>query len=196
MWQTIAEAHAALNDLPAALLVAAVFFEALGLLTKREGLRTAAFWMLVAGAVGAIAAVVSGLRAANVIEHGGASHMVMERHRTLAITTTVIFVLLAGWRIARRDAMGRKERPAFVGAALLGALLLFYVGHLGGSLVFRYGAGVPTTTLEAALADREGGHEHAPGEEHDHGGVVDSAGAAGQASGEHSHAPGTPPHQH
>lgn len=196
MWQSAAELHAALNDLPAALLVAAVGFDLLATLLKRDTLRTAAFWMLVAGTAGALAAVLSGLRAEATIEHGSASHMLMERHETLAITTTVVFALLAGWRIFRRNALGPKERPVFLGAATFGALLLFYVAHLGGNLVFRYGAGVPTTALEAALADRAAGHEHAPGEEHDHGAPVDSASAAGQASGEHSHPEGTPPHQH
>jgi hypothetical protein len=122
--------------------------------------------------------------------------MVMERHQTLAITTGVIFSLLALWRILRRKTMGARERPAFLAAGLVGVLLLTYVAHLGGNLVFRYGSGVPTATLEAALSDRSAGHEHAPGEAHDHGAPVDSAGAAGQASGDHTHPPGTPPHQH
>jgi uncharacterized membrane protein len=196
MWQSAAELHAALNDLPAALLVAAVVFEILGSALKREGLRTAGFWMLIAGAVGALAAILSGLRAEDTIEHGNATHMLMERHQTLAITTGVVFGLLAVWRVLRRKGMGAKERPAFLALAVMGSLLLFYVAHLGGNLVFRYGAGVPTATLESALSDRTAGHQHAPGEEHEPGAQVDSAGAAGQASGDHSHPPGTPPHQH
>ncbi|HSE69044.1 MAG TPA: DUF2231 domain-containing protein, partial [Gemmatimonadales bacterium] len=49
--------HAALNDFPAALLVAAVIFEVLFLLTKRDSLRLVAYWMLLAGVVGAGLAV-------------------------------------------------------------------------------------------------------------------------------------------
>lgn len=198
MWDTAAEAHAAFNDLPAALLVTAVLFQLLGVLLKKEALRAAGFWMLIAGAVGALAAVATGLRAEATIEHGSAAHMIMERHETLAITMTVIFVGLAVWAGWRGNRMAKWETPTFLTLSVLGALLLFYVGHLGGSLVFRYGAGVPTTNLEAALADRAAGHEHAPGEEHDHGPAtpVDSAGAAGQASGDHDHPPGTPPHEH
>jgi uncharacterized membrane protein len=203
MWQSAAELHAALNDLPAALLVMAVLFEILGSALKRETLRTAGFWMLVAGAVGALAAIVSGLRAEATIEHGNATHMIMERHQTLAITTGIVFGLLAGWRVLRRKQMPSRERSAYLTVAVAGSLLLFYVAHLGGNLVFRYGAGVPTATLRSALSDRSAGHEHAPGETHDHGAAadsagaaVDSAGAAGQASGDHTHPPGTPPHQH
>ncbi len=197
MWDTAAEAHAAFNDLPAALLVAAVLFQFLGIALKKETLRTAGFWMLITGAVGALAAVATGLRAEATIEHGSASHMIMERHQTLAITMTVIFVGLAIWTGWRRHRMAKWETPTFLTISVLGTLLLFYVGHLGGSLVFRYGAGVPTATLESALADRAAGHEHAPGEEHDHDSApVDSAAAAGQASGDHDHPQGTPPHEH
>jgi uncharacterized membrane protein len=196
MWQTAAELHAALNDFPAALLVAALVFELLGSALKREALRTAGFWMLIAGVVGALGAILSGLRAESTIEHGAASHMLMERHESLAITTGVVFALLALWRVLRRQRMGPRERPAFLAAAAVGVLLLTYVAHLGGNLVFRFGAGVPTATLEAAMSDRAAGHEHAPGQEHEHGAPVDSAAAAGQASGDHSHPPGTPPHQH
>jgi uncharacterized membrane protein len=196
MWQTAAELHAALNDLPAALLVAALVFEVLGTALKKEPLRTTGFWMLLSGTVGALAAILSGLRAESTIEHGTASHMVMERHESLAITTGIIFGLLALWRVIRRKTMRPRERPAFLAAGFVGVLLLTYVAHLGGNLVFRYGAGVPTATLESALSDRAAGHEHAPGEEHDHGAPVDSAGAAGQPSGDHPHPPDTPPHQH
>ncbi|HET7039567.1 MAG TPA: DUF2231 domain-containing protein, partial [Gemmatimonadales bacterium] len=111
-------------------------------------------------------------------------------------TTGIVFALLTGWRLLRRNTMGGRERPAFLSLAVLGAALLFYVAHLGGNLVFRYGAGVPTATLQSALTDRGAGHEHAPGEEHEPDAAVDSADTAGQASGDHSHPPGTPPHQH
>lgn len=204
MWQTAAELHAALNDLPAALLVGAVAFEILGIALKRDSLKSAGFWMLIMGAAGALAAILSGLRAEDTIEHGNATHMLMERHQSLAITTGVVFGVLALWRIIRRKAMGRVERPVYLAVAVAGVALLSYVAHLGGNLVFRYGAGVPTATLESAIQDRAAGHQHAPGEEHEHAegeahdtaAAVDSVGAAGQASEEHSHPPGTPPHQH
>ena len=70
--------HAALNDLPAALLLMAAHFELLGLATRREGFRHASFWTLVAGAIGGAAAVLSGLQAEEHIAHGEAVHRVME----------------------------------------------------------------------------------------------------------------------
>lgn len=200
MWDTVAEAHAALNDLPAALLVLSVMFDLAGLITKRDSLRAAGFWTLIAGAVGAGAAVFTGLRAEETIEHGGAVHTLMERHETLAISVAVVFGLLAVWRIWRRDRLGPAEQPAYLAVAVLGAGLVFYVGSLGGQIVYRHAGGIPTPVLEDALAERAAGHEHAPGEEHDHGPApVDSAGAGAQPSGTdegHEHPPGTPPHEH
>jgi hypothetical protein len=51
--------HAMFNDLPAALLIVAVVFEALYVLSKKDGFRHASFWTLIAGTIGAAAAVLS-----------------------------------------------------------------------------------------------------------------------------------------
>ncbi|MFQ5703324.1 MAG: DUF2231 domain-containing protein [Gemmatimonadales bacterium] len=197
MWRTPAELHAALNDLPVVLLIFSLFFDIAGGLTKRESLRATGFWTLVAGAGGALLALLSGLRAEDTIEHGGSVHLVMERHETLAITVTIVFGLLAAWRILRKDTMGRRERPAYLTAMVISGLLLFWTAHVGGTIVFRHGGGVPTEVLTGALAERAAGHTHDPGEEddddHDH-----SESAAGDSTGEggHTDPSGTPLHQH
>ena len=54
--------HAALNDLPAALLLVAVIFDVLAAITKRPALRSAGYWTMIAGAVGGVLAVLSGFR--------------------------------------------------------------------------------------------------------------------------------------
>ncbi len=165
MWQTPAELHAALNDLPVVLLILSVAFDIAGSLTKRESLKAAGFWTLVAGAAGALAALFSGLRAEASIEHGGSVHLVMERHETLAITVTVLFVLLAGWRIWRNGPMESKERQAYIAAVVFSALLIFWTAHVGGTIVYRYAGGLPTDVLEGALEERTVNHKHDPGEE-------------------------------
>jgi hypothetical protein len=98
--------HAALNDLPAALLLAAVLFDLAGAITKRPTLRTVGFWTMVLGAVGAAAAVLSGLQAEEHIAHGEAVHRVMETHEELGLITLGIFAVLALWRIVRENRMG------------------------------------------------------------------------------------------
>ena len=87
--------HALLNDFPVGLLVAAVVFEILFLLTKRDSLRIAAYWTLMAGVIGAGLAVLSGLGAEDRIAHGEAVHEIMEEHEELAFITTGIFAVVA-----------------------------------------------------------------------------------------------------
>jgi len=198
LFDTAVEWHAALNDLPPALLLASVIFDWLGTATKRDTLKAAGFWALVAGVLGAALAVATGLRAEGTIEHGETVHRVMERHETWAIAVSVVFALLAAWRIWRKGVLGPQERPAYLFAATVGALGIVYVAHLGGTVVFRHAGGVPTAALQEALRERGAQHEHAPGEEHEVA-PADTAGAkpdsaAARADTGHTHAPGTPPH--
>lgn len=192
MWSSVIEAHAALNDLPAALLLAALVFDLLGMITGRESLKSAGFWTLNLAAVGAVLALVSGLSAEEIIEHGSAMHRFIERHETLAIGFTVFTVGLAGWRIARRDAFGPREGKLYLGAMALGFLGIVWVSKIGGNIMFRHAGGISTSVLEAAIADRSAGHMHAPGEEdHEH----DETEGSGTVA-DHEHEPGTPEHEH
>ncbi len=191
-FQTAAEWHAALNDLPPALLLASVIFDLLGSALKRDSLKTAAFWSLIGGVLGAGAAVTSGLIASGRIEHGETVHDIMERHETWAISVSITFALLAAWRIWRKGVLGPQERPTYLFAASLATLGLIYTAHLGGTMVFRHGAGVPTAALQAELQDRAEGRHHEEGEAHEHG----QPDSAAKADTGHTHPPGTPPHQH
>ena len=204
--------HAALNDLPAALLLVAVLFDLAGAVTRRPSLRTAGFWTLVAGAAGAALAVVSGLQAEEHIAHGEAVHRVMETHEKLALITLGVFIVLALWRIVRERRMGSTERAVVLAASLGGLGALFATAVYGGKLVFEHAAGIPTKVLEAEMHERAEGHHHhgGEGEADEHGTDEDAApamsadsaagGAAatdtdsGQPAG-HTHAPGTPPHK-
>ena len=195
-WNTAAELHAALNDFPVVLLLVSIVFDVVGGATKRDSLKQAGFWTLVAGAAGVILALISGLRAEGSIEHGGSVHLVMERHQTLAITTTVLFVGLALWRILRHRRMTANERPVYLMIGTVGILFLVWTAHLGGTIVFRYGGGIPTTVLEGAMQERAINHSHAPGEEHGDDDVSpDSAVTPSEAEEEHAHPPGTPEHE-
>ncbi len=194
LFDTAAEWHAAMNDLPPALFLASVIFDWLGTATKRDTLKAAGFWALVAGVAGAALAVTTGLRAQGSIEHGETVHRVMEQHETWAIAVSVAFALLAAWRIWRKGVLGPQERPTYLFAATVGALGIIYVAHLGGTIVFRHAGGVPTPALQEALSERAQGHEHAPGEEHEEAAPADTV--AAKADTGHTHAPGTPPRQH
>lgn len=208
--------HAALNDLPAALLVGAVLFDLLAAATHREGFRITSFWTLLLGTLGAGAAVVSGLEAEDHIAHGDAVHRLMETHEELALITAGIFAVLALWRIVRERRMGGMERALAVVLGVAGAGMVTATGVYGGKLIFEHAAGIATDVLQDEIGQRAAGHHHGAGEEHgdaDHEhadephehdastSTPDSAAApAGQvdppATAPHTHAPDTPPHEH
>lgn len=198
--------HAALNDLPTALLVAAVLFDLLGATTRRLVFRQVGFWILVLGAFGGALAVLSGLQAEESIDHGDAVHRVMERHELLAFVTLGIFGVLALWRILRENRMGATERALTLAASLGGVGVLVATAVYGGRLVFDHAAGIPTSVLEAEVNQRTVGHTHAPGEGHDDGHEHAAPAPAPAAAGDtapspaadtgHTHAPGTPAHDH
>lgn len=200
--------HAALNDLPAALLLVAVLFDLAGL--RRPALRVAGFWTMVAGAIGGILAVVSGLQAEEHIAHGEAVHRVMETHEKLGLITLGIFAVVTLWRMLRERRMGGGERAGTLVASLVGVGVLLATAVFGGKLVFEHAAGISTEVLQSETHERAEGHHHHGGEgeepaehgdDHDHAPPAadpttpapaqpDSSKPAG-----HTHAPGTPPHK-
>ncbi|PYO95348.1 MAG: hypothetical protein DMD62_02020 [Gemmatimonadetes bacterium] len=182
--------HAVLNDLPAALLVVAVLFDFAAAWTKRESLMWAAIWTLWVGVIGGWAAVIAGELAEDAIEHGEAIHEIMEKHQTMALLTMGVFTVVLGWRLIRRFQMPAQELAITRMLSVVGILALVWTGVLGGQLVFDHAAGIPSAKLQAELENREAGHHHEPGEEHEHGAPADTAEAT------HTHPPGTPAHTH
>src|SRR5205809_2585965 len=184
--------HAAVNDLPAALLFVTVLFVIAAWLTKRDSLKSAALWTLWAGVTGGWVAVLAGLKAEDVIEHGEAIHELMETHETLALITMGIFTVVLVWKLYRRFQLAPIEDLVLRGLSVLGFVGLLYTATIGGKLAFEHAAGVPSATLKVELENREAGHHHAAGEadadEHEQ--------ADSTKPPAHTHAPGTPEHKH
>jgi uncharacterized membrane protein len=199
--------HAALNDLPASLLLVAALFELLAMATRKESFRQVSFWTLIVGAVGGVAAVLSGLQAEDAIAHGDAVHRVMETHELLAFITLGIFGVLAVWRIWRERRMRTTERALALALSLGGAGVLIATAQYGGRLVFDHAAGIPTDVLTAEMRERTEEHHHASGEEaggepHEHPpAAAPTAGdpatpATAPTRGDHVDPPGAAPHKH
>jgi uncharacterized membrane protein len=174
--------HAAVNDLPAALLLAAVCFDLGAWITKRESLNAAALWTLWAGVIGGWLAVIAGLQAEDAIEHGEAIHDLMETHETLALVTMGLFTAVLAWRLVRRARLGGPERGALRALELAGLATLVWTGVLGGKLVFDHAAGIPNAALRAELENRAAGHHHEAGE-----GAHPADSAHGDAGAPHRH---------
>lgn len=168
--------HAALNDLPAALLLVAVLFDLAAWITKRESLGWAGLWSLWAGVIGGWVAVIAGELAEDALEHGEAIHDLMERHETVALVTMGLFTAVLVWKLWRRARLGPTEELVLRAASVLGLAGIVWVGAIGGQLMFEHAAGIKSDLLKAELENRAAGHEH-EGEGH-----VDPR--------------GTPPHTH
>jgi uncharacterized membrane protein len=175
--------HAVLNDLPAALLTMAVLFDLAGAWSKRESLVWAGIWTLWAGVIGGWAAVVAGKLAEASLEHGEVVHAIMESHEKIALMTVSLFTIVLIWKMARRFLLPPQELAITRFLGVVGIVGLIWTGILGGRLMFKHAAGIPTSTLEAELENREAGHRH-------------EAGADSTKAQPHVDPPGTPPHKH
>lgn len=165
-------AHAALNDFPAALLLVSVLFDLLGAFNKRDSLKAAGFWTLIAGVIGTGAAALTGDFASDVVEHSDEAHELMETHQTLGITVLVLFALLALWRLWRRGVLRQREQPVFLTAGVIGVALMVYTARLGGSLMFDHALGIPMSRMHVIEEQRRSEQHHHEGgeeaEEHEH----------------------------
>jgi uncharacterized membrane protein len=164
--------HAALNDLPVALLLASVLFDLLGAALRKESLKAAGYWTLIGGVVGGALAGISGLMAeGHLPPHAESSHAAMETHQTFAIVTVVLFLILAAWRTVRRAMLGKQEQTIFSTAGIIGCGLLIFTANLGGKLVWDRGMGIDGHVLQQAIEERRTGHTHGDDDhddDHDH----------------------------
>ena len=162
--------HAAVNDLPAALLFVTVLFDIGAWLSKRESLKAAALWTLWAGVIGGWVAVLAGEQAEDAIEHGEAIHELMETHETLALITMGIFTVVLAWMLFRRARLTPPEETGLRLLSVAGLVTVVWTGVIGGKLVFEHSAGIRTQMMKAEIENRGAGHQHEAGEaeEHEH----------------------------
>jgi len=78
----------------------------------------------------------------------------IDTHEALAISVTVLFVLLAAWRVWRRDHFSPAEQQSYTVTSVVGVLVLFWAAHLGGRMVYTHAAGVPTPVLQSEIRER------------------------------------------
>ena len=188
--------HAVVNDLPAALLVAAVLFDLVGWATKRESLVWTGIWTLWAGVIGGWAAVILGLLAEKKLDHGEAIHALMQSHQTLAIASMIVFTLVLVWKLWRRFQLRQGEDVLLKVVSAVGIVLLVRTGAVGGTLMFDHAAGMPTAKIQAEIENRVGGHVHAPGTMDHVDQTADSTAPRDSAPRPHVDPPGSPPHTH
>ncbi len=162
--------HAALNELPVALVVA-VLFDLGAWLTKRQSLKAAAIWLLWAGVIGAWLAVLAGELAKDVIERSPAIDDLLKKHEPLALVSAILFTGVLGWKLVRRTRLGAREELILRGLSVLGVVGILWTERVGQALIFDHAAGIDTATMRTEVVDRERGPRHRHGLP-----VADSAG--------------------
>jgi uncharacterized membrane protein len=114
----------------------AFLFELGGVIFKRDDWRIAGFWCIILGALATIPAVLSGLSGGNGWFGGEWSNREysssLGRHRTLALIASAVALVLAIWRVVRRDKLRGPELMIYI--VLLGATVgvITVAGYLGG----------------------------------------------------------------
>lgn len=187
--------HAALNDLPPALLLCAVLFDLAGWILKRESLVWAGIWTLWAGVIGGWAAVIAGELAEDRIDHGEAIHELMKVHEKYALIAMAVFTVVLAWKLWRRFQQSGLEDRVLKLISLLGLAILIRTAMLGGEMVFDHAAGVPTAKLQTEIQDRAAGHSHMDGDD-DHDQDAPAPDTTKAPDSAHVHPAGTPPHSH
>lgn len=143
---SIPNLHPLTVHFPIALLGAALVLDLVAVLARREKMAACSGVVLIMAALGAVAAVASGLAAEDTVKAMAPSaelHDVLERHETLALVTCGMAVALAVWRL-----VGRLRHPAgplrwlYLGLLAAACILVAATGHLGGEMVYGHGVGV------------------------------------------------------
>lgn len=141
--------HAMMIHFPIALLMAGFLSEIIALFNKKEFFGHAAFYLLILGALGAVAAYFSGDFAGEGIEDGPLK-IPMELHEEAATVTLWLAIVTGVFRAAvfyfKYNRVWVKWLGIILFTVLAGSVSL--TGYLGGQLVYSHGAGV-----ELALPD-------------------------------------------
>ncbi len=133
--------HPILVHFPIAFLYGAVLLYFLASIRASEALKWTALWMLVLGALGAAAAVASGLYAApGLMVSESVRHELLRHHKRLMIAAAAVTGVLTAWALATRP-MPTRGRYVFL-AGLIAVMWLIAAGaDIGGEMVYGYNAG-------------------------------------------------------
>jgi uncharacterized membrane protein len=139
--QHLQNIHPLIVHFPIALLLAAALVYWLAFIAGRESWQWSGLWMLALGAIGAAAAVASGLYAASgVMLAPSVKTALLVAHERIMIAVSILSAALALWAIAARP-MPMRGRAAFLAMLVLVGILIAKGADYGGRMVYDYNAG-------------------------------------------------------
>ena len=141
--------HAMVIHFPIALLMVGFLSEVLALISKKDFFKNTAFFLLLLGALGAIAAYISGGYAGEGIEDGPLKQPI-ELHEGAAMLTLWLSIVTALFRVVIYFFKYNRAWTKWLGILLFTALIgsVISTAYLGGQLVYAHGAGVELTLPE------------------------------------------------
>ena len=136
--------HPMIVHFPIALLISGFGFDVAGLFINRDAFTKAGFYLLLIGAVGTIAALLSGEAAGEGVAEQGPLKIALERHEVAAEITVWLAATTASLRVIL--VLIKKYKGYF----MAGIVALYFAtvvavgltGHYGGKLVYENAAGV------------------------------------------------------
>jgi uncharacterized membrane protein len=131
---------------PIALLITSVVFDLLATRWRRESFRDAGFYTLLAGLLGAAAAVLTGALAEEVVEDKGIPESILEIHEALGYATLLFFIGLLALRLLMQWKLIKEVPALYLAMGFVGIVILAAASYFGGSLVYDFGAGVDIST--------------------------------------------------
>jgi uncharacterized membrane protein len=129
---------------PIALIIVGFVAELIGAITKRDFFTRIALFLLILGALGVVAAYVSGNFAGDGVEEAGALKTALDSHESAADIAIWLILILTGVRLvmAFKGRLVGWRRWAAVALLAVGVAAIARVGYYGGELVFKHAAGV------------------------------------------------------
>lgn len=134
--------HPMVVHFPIALLTVSLLFDLISMRWKSASFRDAGLYTLLAGLLGAAAAVVTGAIAEETVEDSDIPEALLNIHETLGYATLALFIGLLGLRLLMRRGVVREIPALYVTLGFIGVVVLLVTGYYGGVLVYDFGAGV------------------------------------------------------
>jgi uncharacterized membrane protein len=153
----MANVHPLFVHFPIALLSAFIVMEILGVVFRRDQLRTAATWMLYLGTLGAAAAVIAGFIGAAKVPHSEEVHKILKWHELLGSTVLALAVFLSAWRTIAGAGFSAVAQAVHILIGIIMVTVMTFGADLGGLMVYKYGVATEVAEVEEGEAP---GHAH------------------------------------
>lgn len=151
LWHLLGDLHPKLVHFPLVLLLAGLLFDAAGFAARSSRAHWAARILTSAGTVSLLVTFICGIYAEVWAGRAGIPQDAIELHELFANIASWGFVVLAAWRVFLRD----DNRRALLTYTLIGLgwySLMMLTAHLGGALVYDYGAAVTGARASTPLS--------------------------------------------